>query len=155
MIYINRLGKVIECEDADTFVYINRTDEGFGENFYIFTSKHEHFKGEAFDDWVQNETELLAFFHQFKWKVDWFDGADINPGQNRFPENWTSAKILEVLQDAYTSPKLRWTMIEEKGFSIYSRSDRFYSHFIKEKVEIKVVIEPQGGGMITAYPLRM
>lgn len=153
MIYINRLGKIIEGEDSGTYIYINRSEKGFGEDFYIYSSRNRDFEGEVFDNWVQNDEELFAFIHQFEWSIQWLEGADVNPGENIYPEFWTSRKILEVLQDAYTSPNLIWTKIEEKGFSLYAKSNRFFSHFKIEEQEIEIVIEPHGGGMVTSYPL--
>lgn len=154
MIYINRLGQIVEGQEKSSYIYIKRSQEGFGNDFFIFSSKNRSFESEVFDSWVQNEIELLAFIHQYHWQIEWLNGSDVNPGENIYPDDWTSYKILEIFQDAYTSPSLTWKKIAQKGFSLFPRSERFYTIYQADNVELNIVSEPQGGGMITAYPLK-
>ncbi|MCW3111006.1 MAG: Rhs family protein [Segetibacter sp.] len=85
-------------------------------------------------------------------------GGRLWPGYNGktpFPQSWDGQKIMEYVSDIATDPKISWKQIRGKiGEQITKRGlpIRYQAIDSREGVNIKVIIEPFGEGIITAYP---
>jgi len=70
---INIEGKLLNSEHTDHSVIVRSDAEATG-GFLIYewwmgsTGPNEH---GAFDNWVEDETELAAYFDEAGWQVDW------------------------------------------------------------------------------------
>lgn len=78
------------------------------------------------------------------------------PGKSVFPESWDGDKIMHEVSDVLTDPDVKW--IQQTGpdgadFTRAGDPTRWTATAIRDGVEIKVVVEPAGKGIITAIPL--
>lgn len=76
------------------------------------------------------------------------------PGKTPFPRSWSGQKIMHYVSDIATDPTLTWTRPGQTG-SLFTRAGdpaRFVVFGEREGIRIKVVLEPMGEGIITAYP---
>jgi len=78
-----------------------------------------------------------------------------NPGKTAFPSSWSPEKIMHVTSDIATDPNLQW--IQKTGklgtwFQNNGKPARFLVFGERDGIEIKVVLEPTGEGIITAHP---
>jgi hypothetical protein len=79
------------------------------------------------------------------------------PGKSTFPQEWSGEKIMHYVSDIATDPKLQWTWQSGKPGSMFTKSGKPSRVFVigeREGVKIKVVIEPAGKGIITAFPVQ-
>jgi hypothetical protein len=77
-------------------------------------------------------------------------------GNTWFPSSWSDSKILHEVSDIATDPELTWTQETGKpgaNFTKIGNPVRFSVEGIRDGVRIRVVIEPGGEGIITAYPV--
>jgi hypothetical protein len=77
------------------------------------------------------------------------------PGKTPFPKDWSPSKIMNAASDVVTNPNNTW--IQEKGIlgtwtTKSGKPARGYVIGTIDGVEIKVIIEPRGNGIITAHP---
>jgi len=85
-----------------------------------------------------------------------------------FPSDWSDDKIFEAVQAVASDPSSRWTRDEEKGggepgtlFNPWHKLPdvdfaipaRFRVDGVIDNVKIRVVVEPYGEGVISAYTL--
>lgn len=79
-----------------------------------------------------------------------------NPGKSLFPKSWSSDKIMHAVSDVATHPSNKWIQIKGMNDNFYTKSgkpSRFQVQGEYEGVKIKVIVEPAGKGIITAYPI--
>ncbi|PPG20910.1 hypothetical protein C5C66_06955 [Rathayibacter toxicus] len=77
------------------------------------------------------------------------------PGKTPFPSNWSEEKIKKNILDIANDPTLEWEPQGSNTFGLFKANDepaRITVIGEKDGVTIKVVIEPMGEGIITAYP---
>ncbi|HVZ75616.1 MAG TPA: LamG-like jellyroll fold domain-containing protein [Polyangia bacterium] len=77
------------------------------------------------------------------------------PGKTPFPQSWSGQKIMHHVSDVATDPALTWVQQFGKAGSFFTKAGdpaRFVVTGVREGVQIKVVIEPMGEGIITAHP---
>ena len=82
------------------------------------------------------------------------------PGKTPFPQSWDANKVMRTISEVATDPNLRWIPLEGKGglYTSKGKPARFevrdsQGNFpIVDGVPIKVVVEPAGEGIITAFP---
>jgi filamentous hemagglutinin len=85
-------------------------------------------------------------------------GGHLWPGQQGktpFPSNWSPEKIMHNVSDIATDPKLTWLQQSGKIGSWFTNKGaptRFTVFGERNGIEIKVVLEPAGEGIITAHP---
>ena len=78
----------------------------------------------------------------------------ITPNKTPFPENWSAPKIMDAVSDIASDPTLQWIR-EDSKTSLYYKSGapaQGWITGIRDAVAIKVLSEPMGEGVITAYP---
>jgi RHS repeat-associated protein len=78
------------------------------------------------------------------------------PGKTLFPRSWSSGRIMHQVSDIATDPNLKWIQQTGKpGAQFTKKGDpvRFYVDGVRDGTTIRVVIEPGGEGIITAFPL--
>lgn len=78
------------------------------------------------------------------------------PGKTEFPAHWSDELILHYASDIATDPAARADPNNPRA--LYNRNgqpNRFIYYGIREGVEIKVVVEPATGRIVTAYPTRV
>ncbi|RZJ72344.1 MAG: hypothetical protein EOO45_11035, partial [Flavobacterium sp.] len=76
-------------------------------------------------------------------------------GKSVFPEQWSADKIMHEVSDIATDPSVVW--VNQKGvqgalFTKKGDAARWVTDTVRDGVEIRVVIEPAGAGIITAFP---
>jgi hypothetical protein len=93
------------------------------------------------------------------------------PDKSEFPPSWTESEILEVAADLATNPGLKWEQIDGPGEGTihsgypgpkftnsgkpvrYRIVDQAGNLPIVNGVTIRVIIQPDGEGVITAVPI--
>jgi hypothetical protein len=78
------------------------------------------------------------------------------PGKNPFPQGWSGDRIMHHVSDIATDPSLTWVQQTGKAGSLFTKAGdpaRFFVIGEREGVRIKVILEPAGEGIITAFPL--
>ncbi len=76
-----------------------------------------------------------------------------NSGKSAFPASWSSDKIMHNISDIVTDPNIQWTSQTGKIGSAFANV-RYRAEGIREGVNIRVIVEPNGEGIITAHPIR-
>jgi len=77
-------------------------------------------------------------------------------GKTPFPQDWFGEKIMHHVSDIATDPKLQWINQTGKQGALYTKAGdptRMAVIGEREGVKIKIIIEPAGEGIITAFPL--
>ncbi len=77
-------------------------------------------------------------------------------GKSSFPRDWNSDKIMETISDIVTDPKIKWRQLTGKPGATHTKGGlpvRYEAVGIKDGINIKVIVEPGGKGIITAFPL--
>ena len=78
-------------------------------------------------------------------------------GKSKFPIFWSENKIINHISDIATDPNLTWVQQTGQSGSFFTKSGkpaRFYVDGIRDNVKIRVIIEPYGQGIISAYPIK-
>ena len=78
-------------------------------------------------------------------------------GKTKFPASWSSDKIMHAVSDIATDPKLNWIQQTGKKGSMFTKSGkpaRFTVEGVRNGTNIRVVVEPAGEGVITAFPIK-
>jgi hypothetical protein len=78
------------------------------------------------------------------------------PEKTVFPKTWDGDKIMFYISDIVTDPGITWRQLDGVPGSAYTRAGkpaRFEAVGTREGVEIRVVVEPAGEGIISGYPL--
>jgi filamentous hemagglutinin len=70
-------------------------------------------------------------------------------GKSIFPRSWSKEKILHEVSDIATDPKLQWI-----PQNIHCKHARFKVEGVRDDLLIRVIVEPSGNGIITAFPLK-
>ncbi|HFT6839105.1 TPA: EndoU domain-containing protein [Pseudomonas aeruginosa] len=76
------------------------------------------------------------------------------PGKTAFPASWNGDKVMHV-SDLATDPKASWTQLTGKPgaqFTTKGKPVRWAVEGVRDGVNIRVIVEPHGEGIITAYP---
>ncbi len=69
------------------------------------------------------------------------------PGKSVFPKTWKADKVMHYISDIATDPKLDW-----KPGRVVKGNQRYEVIGVREGIKIKIIIEPKGEGIITAFP---
>lgn len=77
-------------------------------------------------------------------------------GKTLFPDGWSIDKVMGHVSDIATDPSLAW--VQETGplgaaLTSKGKPVRYYVVGVREGVKIKVIVEPGGEGIITAFPV--
>ena len=78
-------------------------------------------------------------------------------GKTEFPAAWTDELTLHHVSDIATDPSLTWVQQTGRAGADFTRNGdpvRFFVEGVRDGVNIRVVIEPGGEGIITAFPVR-
>ena len=78
------------------------------------------------------------------------------PGKSAFPRSWSDDQILHHVSDIATDPNLRWIQQTGKPGAAFTKAGdpvRYYVDGVRGGVNIRVILEPGGEGIITAFPL--
>ncbi len=78
------------------------------------------------------------------------------PGKTPYPRSWSDEEIMETVSDIATDPSITWKQKGGRpGATTYKRSGnpvRYTAIDTREGLNIKVIVEPGGQGIITGYP---
>jgi filamentous hemagglutinin len=77
------------------------------------------------------------------------------PGKTPFPQGWSAGQIMHSVSDIATDPNLSWVQQTGKPGAMFTNAGnptRWFVSGTRGGVNINVVLEPAGGGIITAYP---
>ncbi|MFU3248138.1 EndoU domain-containing protein [Pseudomonas paraeruginosa] len=76
-------------------------------------------------------------------------------GKTAFPASWNGDKVMHNVSDLATDPKASWTQLTGKPgaqFTTKGKPVRWAVEGVRDGVNIRVIVEPHGEGIITAYP---
>lgn len=68
------------------------------------------------------------------------------PGKSEFPSRWSDRQVIKYISDIIKDPHSRW--IKQPGKPPF----RWRIEGTREGVDIRIIVEPQGQGVITAFP---
>lgn len=77
-------------------------------------------------------------------------------GKSTFPASWSADKIMHEISDVATDPRYTWhQQTGAPGAEFTKRGDpvRYAVTGNREGVDIRVIVEPGGEGIITGHPL--
>lgn len=77
------------------------------------------------------------------------------PGKSEFPKDWSDAKILHEISDVATDPNSKWTQQTGSPGAKFTKSGkpvRWKVEGTRDGVDITVIVEPDGRGIITGFP---
>lgn len=77
------------------------------------------------------------------------------PGKTPFPDSWSVDKIMHSVSDLATDPNASWTQLTGKPGAQYTTKGkpvRWAVEGVYDGVNVRVIVEPNGEGIITAYP---
>ena len=86
-----------------------------------------------------------------------FSFSKLFNGKSKFPAAWSEKKIMHLVSDIATDPKLNWVQQTGKAGNLFTKSgkpSRFVVEGTRNNTNIRVVIEPAGEGIITAFPIK-
>lgn len=66
-----------------------------------------------------------------------------------YKKNWDADKVMHEVSDIATDPKLTWT-----PGRVVNGKQRYEVTGVRDGVKIKVIVEPTGEGIITAFPTK-
>ncbi len=78
------------------------------------------------------------------------------PGNSLLPSDWSAGQIMHNASDLATDPALQWQQITGRAGAEFTRAGdpvRYAVEGIRDGVKIRVILEPGGEGIITAYPV--
>ena len=70
-----------------------------------------------------------------------------------FPNDWTKEKIERYVNEIATDPKVPWKQISLQDRLILLERRKFIAEDVREGRKIRVILEPNDRGILTAYPL--
>lgn len=70
------------------------------------------------------------------------------PGKSEFPNRWSDNQTLEYISDVVKDPNSQWT----QKATLPGKLIRWEVDGTRDGINIKVIVEPDGEGIITAYP---
>jgi RHS repeat-associated protein len=73
------------------------------------------------------------------------------PGKTEFPKGWSDDKIMHEISDVATDPAVPW--VKQKGK--IKKPPRYSAEGDREGVRVKVVLEPEGEGIVTGHPTNL
>lgn len=76
-------------------------------------------------------------------------------GKTPFPPTWSEEQIMHNVSDLATDSTATWTQLTGKAgadFTASGKPVRWAVEGVKDGVEIRVIVEPHGEGIVTAYP---
>ena len=87
-----------------------------------------------------------------------YPGKPVRPGEHKtlFPKEWDGQKILDAIEDVVSGPDTKWEQSSGKQGERYTtkgRPVRWVGIGVVDGIEIKVVLEPDGQGIVTGFPL--
>jgi len=77
------------------------------------------------------------------------------PGNTLFPEDWSAQQILHNASDVATDPDLSWVQQTGRAGAEFTRAGdpvRYAVDGTRDGVPMRVIVEPGGEGIITAFP---
>ncbi|MBB5801330.1 hypothetical protein F4560_001098 [Saccharothrix ecbatanensis] len=78
------------------------------------------------------------------------------PGKSVFPQDWSGDKIIHAVSDIATDPTLKWEQQTGTPGADYTKKGdpvRYKVEGVRDGVNIRVIIEPAGRGIITGFPV--
>ncbi len=79
------------------------------------------------------------------------------PGKSVFPKDWSGDKIMHQVSDIASDPSISWNQITGKAGAEFTKKGkpvRYEAKGVRDVVKVKLIIEPGGEGIITAYPIQ-
>ncbi|MFA9500928.1 EndoU domain-containing protein [Mannheimia sp. E30BD] len=77
--------------------------------------------------------------------------------KSKFPATWGEKKILDAVSNLATDPNLKWVQQTGTQGNLYTKKgvpSRFKVEGAVDGVKIRVIVEPAGEGIITAFPIK-
>jgi hypothetical protein len=78
------------------------------------------------------------------------------PGKSLFPSSWSEGQIMHNVSDIATDPSLRWIQQTGKPGALFTKNGdpvRYFVDGVRDGTAIRVIVEPGGEGIITAFPV--
>lgn len=82
-------------------------------------------------------------------------GFGTGRGKREFPKSWDDNEIMNEISDVATSPDSVWTQQPRTPGSKLTKSGkpvRWKVEGVRDGVNIRVIMEPDGVGIVTAFP---
>jgi filamentous hemagglutinin len=84
-------------------------------------------------------------------------GGHLWPGQSGktpFPQDWSPGRVMHEVSDIATDPSIPWVPQTGNG-GLFTRAGlpaRFTADGVRGGINVRVIVEPAGEGIITAFP---
>lgn len=73
-IMIGTVGKIRVGDESGCWLRVDDDSENTG-GFLVHVSPNPEFTGGSGDDWVESLDDLVAYFKECRWEVDWLDNS--------------------------------------------------------------------------------
>lgn len=70
-----------------------------------------------------------------------------------FPDDWTKEKVEKYVNEIATDPDVSWNQITLQNRLVLSERQKFIADDMREGRKVRVILEPNGRGILTAYLL--
>ncbi|MGB3404761.1 MAG: EndoU domain-containing protein [Microcoleaceae cyanobacterium] len=70
------------------------------------------------------------------------------PGKSEFPMGWSDEQVIDYIKDVIQDPNSRW----RRQARLPGKPQRWSVEGRRDGIDIKVIVEPDGEGIITAFP---
>ncbi|HSP03717.1 MAG TPA: EndoU domain-containing protein, partial [Acidimicrobiales bacterium] len=77
------------------------------------------------------------------------------PGKTLFPDTWSADQIMHHVSDIATDPSYTWVQQTGKPGAEFTRNGdpvRYFVDGVRDDVPVRVILEPGGEGIVTAFP---
>ena len=71
MIYIDRIGKVIEGDDVGMEIQVTQATDGTEAYYILMSDDFIDPKTDKFDSWVESLEDVEEYFKESNWVIEW------------------------------------------------------------------------------------
>jgi hypothetical protein len=123
------------------------------EGFAFIKGKLDELAKETLDDLIKKSARISPARRQHILDGDGPGSGGHGPGRgisgkSEFPLRWSDNQTIDYIMDVVKDPSSRWKLQEPPR----SPLDRWKVEGTKDGVDIRVIVEPDGEGIITAFP---
>lgn len=71
MIYIDRVGEIVQGDDVGCEVMVTRATDGSGAYYILISENFSSLTTEKYDSWVETFEDVEEYFNESNWAIEW------------------------------------------------------------------------------------